>query len=707
MMKATPMFQRNMFSGSPSSSEEERDDRIRDSDRIALFKTPFKGHGNGKITTPLTVTQMTPSPIKSPLVDTVSPHPGAAPTRAPEPESSTFVDVQSGYLGDSTVPMALFRDDTPMRYAIPPTRSRRKSRNSRRYRLSDTLLLDNYAATPTARRRSGQIERRSSASLSFLDGSSEGSPDASPRHSRSASQESFGGTKRGGGRILTLAFVGMVVVSSIGMLVLMPYTEEQSYEPLRPDIGLSAAGLRGKMVQGHWEDRIPPKPKKDSKPKKEKVSAKPKPTTTKESKASVPPAESATKTPHSNVPKFHTPPHINKPPQKFNSQDPSLYSRHSSNHRRVVAFDPSFQSSLPNHRKIKAYPADFTDNTQLYPVLDSSDERLSRMEIREPYSDGECVPMQDWQTTFHPECNGMHELGLQSLGEDNGDDANLFGTKGFWRNAWKVDVHNAHDSDTVVLKTLKFEHNFEDAHFEHDRVDAVAMERLTSSPHVINIFGFCGHSVVSEYADGSRVGELADKAKKKPLERLRIASDIAHGLADVHGIDGDGNATFVHLDVNPANVVSVGGTLKLNDFNIGIIRRWNTTSNQPCGFPAQYPNPQWRSPEEARSEQDLTEKVDVFSMGHIFFRLVCGHEPWNKLEPGGRPSKDEVNEKVQKGVTPFIPDHVRNSENPEVIAIRDAMMDCYTFEPTKRPSARDIATRLDAALAALSNSDSK
>lgn len=122
----------------------------------------------------------------------------------------------------------------------------------------------------------------------------------------------------------------------------------------------------------------------------------------------------------------------------------------------------------------------------------------------------------------------------------------------------------------------------------------MAMERLTSSPHVINIFGFCGHSVLTEYADGSRLGELADKSRNKPLERLKIARDIANGLADVHGIDApDGNnATFVHLDINPANVVSIGGTLKLNDFNIGIIRRWNTTSQKPCGFPAQYPNPQ-------------------------------------------------------------------------------------------------------------------
>jgi serine/threonine protein kinase len=238
------------------------------------------------------------------------------------------------------------------------------------------------------------------------------------------------------------------------------------------------------------------------------------------------------------------------------------------------------------------------------------------------------------------------------------------------------------------------EHRFEEKVYEHNRIDAIAMERLTASPHVINLFGFCGNSVLTEYADGKRLGELADKSKKEPLARLRIARDIAQGLADVHGIDGDGNATFVHLDINPANVVSIGGTLKLNDFNIGIIRRWNRTSNEPCGFPAQYPNPQWRSPEEARGESNLTEKVDVFSMGHIFFRLICGHEPWNKLEPGGKPGKAEVNDKVERGVLPYIPPEIRQSNDPEEVAIRDAMLRCYTFDPSKRPSARFVARYL-------------
>ena len=223
------------------------------------------------------------------------------------------------------------------------------------------------------------------------------------------------------------------------------------------------------------------------------------------------------------------------------------------------------------------------------------------------------------------------------------------------------------------------------------------MERLTASPHVIDVFGFCGHTVMTEFADGKRLGQLADKASETPLERLRIARDIAHGLADVHGIDGDGNVTFVHLDINPANVVSIGGRLKLNDFNIGIPRKWNTTSNQPCGFPTQYPNPQWRSPEEARNEGNLTEKVDIFSFGHILFRLICGHEPWNKFEPV-RPTKEELNDKVARGVMPTIPKEVLSSKDPEVISILRVMIRCYSLNPADRPTAREIAVAFDVAL---------
>ena len=75
------------------------------------------------------------------------------------------------------------------------------------------------------------------------------------------------------------------------------------------------------------------------------------------------------------------------------------------------------------------------------------------------------------------------------------------------------------------------------------------------------------------------------------------------------------------------------------------------------------------------------------------------------MEPGGRPSKEEVSVKVQRGDLPFIPEHVKNSDNPAVIAIRDAMLSCYTFDPLKRPGARDVANALDEVLESLTSSN--
>jgi serine/threonine protein kinase len=103
----------------------------------------------------------------------------------------------------------------------------------------------------------------------------------------------------------------------------------------------------------------------------------------------------------------------------------------------------------------------------------------------------------------------------------------------------------------------------------------------------------------------------------------------------------------------------------------------------------EYPNPQWRSPEEARDEQNLTETVDIFSMGHILFPLICGHEPWNKLEPGGKPAKDEIDQKVRKGKLPFIPDFVMNSAGRQGSHCHSRsyapMLRCRSFATSERP----------------------
>ena len=115
----------------------------------------------------------------------------------------------------------------------------------------------------------------------------------------------------------------------------------------------------------------------------------------------------------------------------------------------------------PLKRYIDVYPTVFSDNTQMYGVLDSGDEALAQMERRIDLSDSQCVPIEEWQTAYHPICNALHELDLIHLGDSAGNKVDLVGKQGYWRNAWKLDLLNNDVFpekgvvDTLILKTPK------------------------------------------------------------------------------------------------------------------------------------------------------------------------------------------------------------------------------------------------------------
>jgi serine/threonine protein kinase len=136
----------------------------------------------------------------------------------------------------------------------------------------------------------------------------------------------------------------------------------------------------------------------------------------------------------------------------------------------------------------------------------------------------------------------------------------------------------------------------------------MAMERLTKSPFVIDIYSYCGQTAINEYATfgngmhqfrqftkelRTKKGELVTKLK------LEMAAMIAEAVQHVHEIDGIGNATVVHYDINPANVVVTRGCIpKLNDFNVAHLFYWDPSKNERCPFHGHLSTPWWRSPEE-------------------------------------------------------------------------------------------------------------
>lgn len=252
----------------------------------------------------------------------------------------------------------------------------------------------------------------------------------------------------------------------------------------------------------------------------------------------------------------------------------------------------------------------------------------------------------------------------------------------------------------------------EDAFFENNRVDALAMERLTASPYVIGIYGYCAMTVVQEFA-----GKQIHEQPLGPWESFDVAIQVAAGIRDIHYIGNSDRPVMVHNDINLANIlVADDGRPVLNDFNIAILlmEREVSDSSEVCPFYSRFPNPQWRSPEEqVQSEEEsrtnppiVDEKIDIYAMGNVLFRLIAGGSPWK--EKGAIKLSPEEKTKVAlakryNGTLPDVPSHV-NLDQPVMKILYQAMQMCYRFNPRDRPTARELVDFLVTARSNLNHS---
>jgi hypothetical protein len=75
------------------------------------------------------------------------------------------------------------------------------------------------------------------------------------------------------------------------------------------------------------------------------------------------------------------------------------------------------------------------------------------------------------------------------------------------------------------------------------------------------------------------------------------------------------------------------------------------------------------------------------------------HQPWTWLEPGGRPSIDQVIEKKLNGSLPFIPPKFHEeTTKPGILSLYHATISCFAFDPQDRPSSFQLAHSLSIAL---------
>jgi serine/threonine-protein kinase len=161
--------------------------------------------------------------------------------------------------------------------------------------------------------------------------------------------------------------------------------------------------------------------------------------------------------------------------------------------------------------------------------------------------------------------------------------------------------------------------------------------RLASSvgnEHIIDITDF-GQTedgrtfVVMEFLEGESLAECLSRETQLPEQRiLRIISQAASALAAAH------DKGIVHRDIKPENLFLLRRKeqdfVKVVDFGISKSLRVSAEEDQPrlTQTGMVLGTPLYMSPEQARGDDELDHRVDVYALGVIMYEAATGRVPF-------------------------------------------------------------------------------
>ncbi|CAM9532917.1 unnamed protein product [Ectocarpus sp. 12 AP-2014] len=251
--------------------------------------------------------------------------------------------------------------------------------------------------------------------------------------------------------------------------------------------------------------------------------------------------------------------------------------------------------------------------------------------------------------------------------------------KGYWREV-RLATYRGQD---VAIKTLREDQEETDRNRERHRWEAVALDMVSDHPNIVHLLGLCECDMITEYfpyyMDVLLMGDDSSSEDLVELsigEIIRMALQAARGIQALHEMPG---GPVVHADLQPRQLLlDENGVVKVNDLNrCRFMAR--DSSGEPCPFYISKGNGVWRSPEEYAGE-GLTEKLDIYSLGNIFWSML-GRKP-----PFARDGKYKA--RVLRGERP----KVDPSWHPAFVQL---FTDMWKRDPRERPTAREVVLRLE------------
>lgn len=351
-------------------------------------------------------------------------------------------------------------------------------------------------------------------------------------------------------------------------------------------------------------------------------------------------------------------------------------------------------TALPRRAQYESVVADLSVESPWRVFTSAERKKQSKKYQKDSINDGveePCVHQYEWQTASLPTCNLVHE---GNWAERDAWELPKRVNHGGWVEIWKLPEY---DGRPVALKSKLYDVEWTKRNFDRYRRDAVCLERLSSSPLILDIYSFCGVTAFIQYCTQGDLGRAIRRRGESwtSSKKLQIAIQVMEAIAAVHNVDREGRASIAHTDISTDQFLNVGeDNFILNDFNRMRGIGWDEDKDQACGFNVGNNPGNWRSPEEYRYDPE-TEKIDVYSAGHVLYTMLTSQEPF-ELEGW---SQKKVRTRVMEGDRPHISNSMyRNSDDTKIKELVRAIDLCWEQDPQERPTAREIVKLLRSAL---------
>ncbi|XP_076672021.1 protein tyrosine kinase 2 Fak isoform X2 [Andrena cerasifolii] len=226
----------------------------------------------------------------------------------------------------------------------------------------------------------------------------------------------------------------------------------------------------------------------------------------------------------------------------------------------------------------------------------------------------------------------------------------------------------------VAVKTCKVDADL--ATSEKFLEEAYIMQQF-EHPHIIRLIGVCSEAPIWLVMELARLGEMRAYLQSNK-HRLDLATLLLYTFQLSTALSYLESKKFVHRDIAARNVlVSAHNCVKLADFGLS---RWVEDQSYYTASKCKLPI-KWMAPESINFRR-FTTSSDVWMFGVCMWEiLMLGVKPFQGVK------NNEVIRKLENGERLALPNHCP----PRLYSL---MSQCWSYEPSKRPTFKEIRETL-------------